>query len=349
MVLVIHVYFVCIPKLMNKKTHSICHSVICLALIGLYCGMFAGIAFSNVHCEKNKRCMVIEKISGPDEIKLSFNNMVGSNSIPLVEHIYRIQCQRGEHESRELKDVCQVSYSTDDSKLSLDNGVIQLQNNEGNNITLAFHFRPRLVSSSGRDALSCRHPSLCNQREYLITIRTSYHQLMRAQPGRYEGRYLLRIVKGGLKEEKWQDIIVEIQTMVKVSGLSDIVLTEKNKIEPRGKYSARYLAEQHFCIYSSSGAYSISAVGSNLGPMQDAFYLSNGINKVRYGLRLATDNRHYSRLRPRQVMDGNNASLAPDCSGASNIKLKIVVLDSWLSGKPAGTYSDIVYLHVMPQ
>ena len=335
---------------MNKKTNSICHSVICLALIGLYCGMFAGIAFSNVNCEKNKSCMLIEKVSGSDEIKLSFSNMMSGNSIPLVEHVYRMQCQRGEHESRELRDFCQVSFNADDSKLPLDNGVIQLQNNEGNSIALTFHFRPQLVSSSGRGGLSCRHPSLCNQREYLITIRTtSYHQLMRAKPGRYEGRYLLRIVKGALKEEKWQDVIVEIPTMVKVSGLSDIVLTEKSKIEPRGKYSARYLAEQHFCIYSSSGAYSISAVGSNRGPMQDAFYLSNGVNKVRYGLRLATDNRHYSRLRPGQAMDGNNASLVHDCSGTSNIKLKIVVLDSWLSGKPAGTYSDIVYLHVMPK
>lgn len=135
------------------------------------------------------------------------------------------------------------------------------------------------------------------------------------------------------------DFTVQLPTLVKISGLDDMVLTERG--------NNRYRQEEPFCVFVSGGGdYRIRASG---GPgASDPFSLTNSSNTIDYRVRLENASNRLETVSPGNWLNAGNGSNSINCNGETNNKVRIVVLDQWVANKPAGVYSGTLYLTVEP-
>ena len=165
--------------------------------------------------------------------------------------------------------------------------------------------------------------------------------LQSAAPGTYTGTFDVDIGRGNTGYHDSVDFTVRLPSLVKISDLDDMQLTQRNTNDDG------YAQEEPFCVFvSGGGSYRIRASG---GPGTiDPFNLVNAGSSIDYGVSLSSDGTNTIPVNPGDWVDATNGSSSLNCNGGTNSKVRIVVLDGWTAGKAAGDYSGTLYLTVEP-
>ncbi|MGI2026930.1 hypothetical protein [Endozoicomonas acroporae] len=195
---------------------------------------------------------------------------------------------------------------------------------------------PRNLTSDQQGATSCEDQSF-SQAWVRFELRSS--ELQSILPGSYSGNFSVDIGQDSASYHSDVNFTVNLPTLVKISGLDDMVLTRRG--------NNRYRQDEPFCVFVSGGAdYRIKASGG--AEANAPFLLSNGSNTIPYRVRLSSDGSKLNSIDPGKWLEATNSSTSLNCSDGNNTKVRVVVLDKWINGKPAGVYKGTLYLTVEP-
>ena len=197
---------------------------------------------------------------------------------------------------------------------------------------------PGELTSDQQGALSCGDKPYS---QAWLRFEVSSSSLQQAQPGTYSGSFSVDV---GQELEGYHDEVhftVHLPRMVRISGLQDVVLSD------RGPKDDRYRQSVPFCVFvSGGGGYRIRASGGP-GP-SDSFSLKQAGNFIKYRVRLSSNGTNSVTVTPGQWLHAHNGSNSMDCHGGTNTQLLIVVEDRWAVNKPPGIYVGTLYLAVEP-
>lgn len=337
-----------------RLTAGMCRVLSGLMVLSASLGWYSGPASAALHCyhagNKSYYCTDIVGLENQD-IVLRGRDVVGTDSVFFGEQEY-----------------CIISYSTPslhsaasawrrlvfDVQLDGDNrhGGFVLRNAQST-LPVRFQWRggapvsgapawespgPGRLTSDQQGALSCNDKP---HSQAWLRFEVSSSSLQQAQPGTYSGSFSVDV---GQELEGYHDEVhftVHLPRMVRISGLQDVVLSD------RGPNDDRYQQSVPFCVFVSGGGdYRIRASGGP-GP-SDSFSLKQAGNFIKYRVRLSSNGTNNVTVAPGRWLDAHNGSSSVDCNGGTNTQLLIVMLDSWAATKPAGIYVGTLYLTVEP-
>ncbi|WP_211826144.1 hypothetical protein [Kistimonas asteriae] len=316
-------------------------------------GLYSGFACAALDCDSisnGYRCTDVVGLENQD-IVIQNEDVVGTGSVVFGEQEY-----------------CILSYTTSSltsnpsewSRLMFDvqvdgdssNGEFVLQNG-GSALPVNFQWRggapvsggsvwespgPNNLTSDQQGALSCNDDPYS---QAWLRFEVSSDDLQSANPGTYTGSFNVDIGQDSAGYHGNVNFTVRLPRLIKISGLDDMVLTERNA------NNNRYRQEEPFCVFVTGGGdYRIRASG---GPGQnDPFRLTQPGDAIQYRVRLSSNGNNNITVDPGDWVNANNGSSSLNCNGGTNTKVRIVVLDSWIANKPAGVYVGTLYLTVEP-
>lgn len=193
---------------------------------------------------------------------------------------------------------------------------------------------PRGLTSDQQGATSCDDQPFS---QAWVRFELQSSALQSVLPGSYSGRFSVDIGQESTPYHSDVNFTVNLPTLVKISGLDDMLLT--------GRGNNRYRQEEPFCVFVSGGGdYRIKASGG--AETNAPFLLFNGSNTIPYRVRLSSNGANLNTVDPGEWLNATDSSSSLNCNGGNNTKVRIVVLDSWVNGKPAGVYKGTLYLTV---
>ncbi|WP_419832911.1 hypothetical protein [Endozoicomonas atrinae] len=195
---------------------------------------------------------------------------------------------------------------------------------------------PGDLASDQQGATSCDEQPFS---QVWVRFELLFSELQGVLPSSYSGNFSVDIGQDSAGYHSDVNFTVNLPTLVKIIGLDDMVLT--------GRGNNRCRQEEPFCVFVSGGGdYRIKASGG--AGSTKPFLLSNSSDSTPYRVCLSSNGSNLNTIDPGEWLDATNSSTSLSCNGGTNIKVRIVVLDSWINGKPAGVYKGTLYLTVEP-
>ncbi len=147
------------------------------------------------------------------------------------------------------------------------------------------------------------------------------------------------------RESKIIRIDLDIKTLYRISGLSDVEIT------PEDGGGAWLWKEMLFCVYGTHGTYYRVSLKSARRPLE-GFYLSDSTNrnKISYRISLRGDgSSNWSIFNgPGKSKYKYKSSRSKICNGSTNVRLRVEILKSDLPARSAGSYSDVMEITIEP-
>lgn len=140
----------------------------------------------------------------------------------------------------------------------------------------------------------------------------------------------------GSESEASLDIRFSKQNSVRISGVDDINLGTRASLTASERYT------ESFCVYSSTGAYAVTATSVN-----GAFELHNEYGSGIILYRLQWISGQTQDLVPAVAVSGLLGNVSDiDCAGSQNAAISIIVSESSFNHADPGVYSDTLMLLV---
>ncbi|MRI31745.1 hypothetical protein EOPP23_01880 [Endozoicomonas sp. OPT23] len=298
---------------------------------------------SPVHADLQCRNGVCADIQALDEIVLipeeSDLDGTSNRDISTVENYCALSYRQADGNPTSYD----IAFQTGTSASDVGGGFFQIGNN-GPDIKMEWRGNPDSayadISSSGlsNDTAGAR---FCSDRNAMASIRATLNasQLQSIQPGRYSGELSMDMGQGSNLYHSRIPFQITLPDLYKISGLDDIVLTEK---VPNRSF---YRKDERFCVFVwGGGSYTIRANGGT----GNQFLLSNGSDTINYMVRLskAADGSSLETVSVDQAVTSTAGSNSLSCNGQNNARVRIRINDSELAGKSAGVYSGTLSLTV---
>lgn len=190
----------------------------------------------------------------------------------------------------------------------------------------------------------------CKNNEYILRAEIKRSDILsNAFTNRYESRFTLIAERSSplLTVEVQFTVSIELVPMVQISGLEDMTInhTAGSDVDQG----------QTFCVYGfGTSAFKIRGESDNGSGL---FLLSNTSNNIEYGLTVGKSGSSGQGNMKSLTESGGyvthpswKAADSPSCDNGTseNMQLKVTILDTEITGKPAGVYKDVAYLTVAP-
>ncbi|WBA80956.1 hypothetical protein [Endozoicomonas sp. GU-1] len=307
------------------------------SVAGLECALFGGTGV---------RCTDVIGLEN-QEITIQSEEVINNTTVIYGEQQYCILSYTRPFGNDDINDRSRLPFDVQvDGDAADDDFVLT---NGDNTLPVAFQWRggapvsgasvweepgPTNLTSDQQGATSCDDQPFS---QAWVRFELQSSALQSVQPGSYSGRFSVDIGQGPTGYHSDVNFTVNLPTLVKISGLDDMVLT--------GRGNNRYRQEEPFCVFVSGGGdYRIKASGG--AEANAPFLLSNGSNTIPYRVRLSRNGSNLNTVNPGVWLDATGSSSSLNCNGGNNTKVRIVVQDNSVNGKPAGVYKGTLYLTV---